>query len=121
MHAISLRSRDYKQEYLDYWNSTARLTSSGRPVDGIIACVTPFAAAERGKDGYLGTCCIFCDNLRGVTDNNLTGGTPWVNLLDYTAVTVPVTEVDSAVDIFEVDYQPISEEDRKIWKNCKSI
>ncbi|OBT64939.1 hypothetical protein VE03_05616 [Pseudogymnoascus sp. 23342-1-I1] len=98
MHAISLRSRDYQQEYLDYWNSTARLTSSGRPVDGIIACVTPFAAAERGKDGYL-------------------GGTPWVNLLDYTAVTVPVTEVDSAVDIFEVDYQPISEEDRKIWKN----
>ena len=30
---LVLRHRKYQKEYIDYWNSTAKLTSSGKPLD----------------------------------------------------------------------------------------
>lgn len=40
--------------------------------------------------------------------------TPWVNVLDYTAVVVPVTKADAAVDKPEANYQPIGDLDKAI-------
>jgi amidase len=54
LQEINILHRDYQQEYLDYWNSTATLTTSGRPVDAIITPILFFAASEPGKTNYLG-------------------------------------------------------------------
>ena len=34
----------YRRDYLDYWNSTAALTNSDRPVDAVLSPVAPIAA-----------------------------------------------------------------------------
>lgn len=34
-----------------------------------------------------------------------------VNFLDYTAITIPVTQVDKTLDLPIADYQPLSEQD----------
>ncbi|KJR81677.1 amidase [Sporothrix schenckii 1099-18] len=86
----------YRRDYMDYWNSTAALTKSGRPVDAILAPVAPGAAVE-------------LDN-----KNFHVGYTPWVNTLDYTAAVFPVTRVDPAIDVVEKDYTPLNDLDKAI-------
>ncbi|KAL4875895.1 amidase [Aspergillus karnatakaensis] len=95
IHALALRKIAYQTEYMEYWNSTAKLTMTGKPVDAIVAPVTPFASFELGK-----------------THTAAYG--PWVNVLDYTAVVVPVTTVDKAVDAREKDYVALSDIDQRI-------
>ena len=70
--ATNREIRALKKEYLDYWNSTQDKTSTGRPVDAVISPLAPFPAAWEGRYKYYGY-------------------SSWVNLLDYTSVTVPVT------------------------------
>ncbi|KAL9105334.1 MAG: hypothetical protein Q9227_009479 [Pyrenula ochraceoflavens] len=84
--------------YLDYWNSTASLTKSGKAVDGVICAVAPFAAARPGR--YYGL-----------------SYTAWVNALDWSAVAVPVTEVDKGVDRVDEGYRAVGEVDRKTWES----
>lgn len=45
----NVAKREYQKKYMDYWNSTANLTGTGRPVDAIIMPVAPFAAAKPGE------------------------------------------------------------------------
>jgi amidase len=46
--------------------------------------------------------------------------TPWVNVLDYTAIVVPVTKVDAAVDKKETNYdRPLGETDKAIHDECE--
>ena len=52
--ANNIAKRDYQKEYMEYWNSTARSTSTGRPVDAFIAPLAPFAAARPGRYDYYG-------------------------------------------------------------------
>ena len=47
--------RSWRKEYSDYWNSTASLTSTNRPIDAFICPLAPYAAARREKYGYYGT------------------------------------------------------------------
>ena len=35
--ANNIAKREYQKDYMEYWNGTARLTTTGRPVDAIIA------------------------------------------------------------------------------------
>lgn len=35
---------DYKAEYLEYWNSTSTLTSTGRPIDALLCPIAPSAS-----------------------------------------------------------------------------
>lgn len=51
--------------------------------------------------------------------NLYTGCTPWVNILDYSAIVIPVTKVDKHIDIIDDSYQPMNEDDQKTWENCK--
>ena len=40
--ANNVAKRAYQKEYMEYWNSTAELTGTGRPVDAVIAPVSLF-------------------------------------------------------------------------------
>ena len=59
--ANNIAKREYQKEYMEYWNSTARSTSTGRPVDAIIAPLAPFAAARPDRYKYYG--CTYSQNL----------------------------------------------------------
>lgn len=44
----------------------------------------------------------------------------WVNVLDYSAAILPVTNADKSVDKIDEGYVPISELDEKVHRSCKS-
>lgn len=98
--ANNVKQRQLKKEYLDYWNSTATMTSTGRPVDAIICPLAPFPAARRERYSYYAY-------------------TTWVNVLDYTSVVVPVTNVDKAIDRKDEAYKALNEVDARIQDDCK--
>ena len=50
--AVNVAKRAYQKEYMEYWNSTSSLTGTGRPVDGVIAPLAPFAAARPDMYSY---------------------------------------------------------------------
>ena len=76
---VNVAKREAQKGYMEYWNSTADVTATGRSVDAVISPVAPFAGARPGLHKYVGY-------------------TMWVNTLDYTSVVVPVTNVDKDVD-----------------------
>ncbi|KAL1610211.1 hypothetical protein SLS60_001876 [Paraconiothyrium brasiliense] len=96
--AVNVRLRNLKKEYLDYWNSTAKLSKSGRCVDAVIGPAAPWPAARPQKYSYYGY-------------------STWVNALDYTSVVVPVTEVDKEIDVVDVGYKPLDERDKKSYES----
>lgn len=100
--ANNVAQRELKKEYLDYWNSTASKTSTGKPVDAVISPAAPFAAARPRMYAYYGY-------------------STWVNLLDYTSVVVPVTDVKAELDPVDVDYKPLNAEDKICYESCESI
>ncbi|EEQ92593.2 general amidase [Blastomyces dermatitidis ER-3] len=93
--AINVTKREYQKEYMEYWNSTAELTGTGRPVDGLLCPVAVFPAARRGKTNYLNY-------------------TMFVNVLDYSSIVIPVTTADKAVDILDAGYTPLNDTDKAI-------
>ena len=98
--ATNVAKREYQKEYMDYWNSTKDLTDTGRPVDAVIAPLAPFASARPESYNYYGYSTI-------------------VNLLDYTACTVPVTTVDKDIDVADEQYRPLSDMDQSVYDSCK--
>lgn len=98
--ANNVRLRQLKKEYLDYWNSTTKLTSTGRPVDAIICPLAPFAAARPEKYTYYGY-------------------STWVNALDVTSVVVPITTVNIEVDKKNGNYTALSDLDQQIQNDCE--
>lgn len=42
---VNVQIREYRKQYIDYWNSTAELTGTGEVADAFIMPVTPFPAA----------------------------------------------------------------------------
>lgn len=98
--ATNIAKRQYQKEYMDYWNSTEKLTGTGRPADAFIAPLAPFPAARPTKYSYYGY-------------------STFVNLLDYTSCVIPVTTVDEKVDVIDQNFKPASEQDQKVWDDCK--
>ncbi|RAL15913.1 putative general amidase GmdA [Aspergillus homomorphus CBS 101889] len=92
--ALNIQKRQYQKEYLVYWNSTAALTGTGRPVDALICSTCPYAAFLPGQYKH--------------------GDTPFVNVLDYPAVVFPVTYADRVVDKAERPDVFLSEMDEVI-------
>ena len=43
----------------------------------------------------------------------------FVNVLDYTNIVIPVTTANSKIDVFDHDYQPLNERDKKNWEACE--
>lgn len=81
---LNVRKRQYQKAYLDYWNSTSKLTRSGRPVDAIICPVAPHAAVIPGRYRHVGY-------------------TSFVNVLDVTSAVIPVTHASKELDRLEND------------------
>jgi amidase len=77
--ALNVSKREYQKRYMNYWNNTAELTGTGRPVDGVISPLAPHAAVIPGQ-------------------YHTVGYSSFVNVLDYTSVAIPVTLADQAVD-----------------------
>ena len=99
--AVNIEKREAQKKYMEYWNSTAELTGTGQPVDAIISPLAPFPAAV--QNGY--------------TYYNYSS---WVNMLDYTSVVIPVTNVDKNVDKKIEDFKPVSDVDQKTQDTCES-
>lgn len=100
--AVNVAKREAQKEYMEYWNSTAELTGTGRPVDAIISPLAPFAAARPAKYTYLTY-------------------SSFVNVLDYTSVVVPVTQVDKRVDRRDEGFRAVDEVDRETQETCKFL
>lgn len=98
--AVNVRLRELKKDYMEYWNSTANLSKSGRCVDAVITPIAPWPAARPEKYSYYAY-------------------SAWVNALDYTSVIVPVTEVDKKIDVIDADYKPMDETDRECYETCE--
>jgi len=96
--ANNIDKRRLQKEYLDYWNSTVSETGTGRPVDGLISPVAPYAAARPMRYKYYGY-------------------TAFVNGLDYPSVVVPVTTADKTVDQYEGSYTPINDQDKATYED----
>ncbi|KAK2806713.1 hypothetical protein FQN50_005707 [Emmonsiellopsis sp. PD_5] len=91
--ATNVAKREYQKSYMEYWNSTAELTGTGRPVDGLFCPTAPFAASRQGKNFYVNY-------------------TSFVNVLDYSSIVIPVTLADKTVDVKESDFSPLSDQDK---------
>lgn len=97
--AINVAKREYQKQYMDYWNSTAELTGTGRPVDGLFCPLAPHAAVIPGQYGS-------------------PGYTVFVNVLDYTSVSIPVTFADKTVDSVPAN-KSVSDLDQNVDWNCE--
>lgn len=97
--ATNVRIREYRKRYLDYWNSTTAVTGTGRPADAFISPLAPFAAARPAKYKHYAYSAA-------------------INVLDYTAVAMPVTCVDKTIDIADTDYEALSKKDEECHLNC---
>ena len=52
---VNVEKRKYQKEYMDYWNSTAKVSASGRVVDAVICATAPYVAPRIGRYDYYGT------------------------------------------------------------------
>ena len=59
INANNVAKRKYQKEYLEYWNDSATLSGTGRPVDAIIAPCAPFSVARPGRFKHYGYTSIF--------------------------------------------------------------
>ncbi|KAK5679947.1 hypothetical protein LTS10_007895 [Elasticomyces elasticus] len=96
--AANITQREIQKEYMEYWNSTAEISGTGRPVDAVISPLAPFPAARPQQYNYYGY-------------------SVWVNVLDYTSVVIPVTTVDKSVDKKAEDFKAVNETDQKTQDN----
>lgn len=99
---VNVAKREAQKAYMEYWNPTAELTGTGRPVDAVISPLAPFAAARPAKYTYLTY-------------------SSFVNVLDYTSVVVPVTQVDKNVDKKNESFKAVDEVDQETQDNCKFL
>jgi amidase len=92
--ANNVDKRNFQKRYMEYWNSTAEQTDTGKPVDGVICPLAPYPAARPKLYKYYGY-------------------SVWVNGLDYTSVVIPVTNSEKS-DKYEDGYCAINEQDKDV-------
>lgn len=91
--AVHLKKWAFQSEYLE--QLCLMEEKLGREIDAIIAPITPTAAIRHNQFKYYGYASV-------------------INLLDYSAVVVPVNFADKAIDKKVEDYKPLSELDAKV-------
>ncbi|KIW92858.1 uncharacterized protein Z519_06707 [Cladophialophora bantiana CBS 173.52] len=96
---LTLQGLEYETQYSDYWNPTAE-EDGECIVDAVIMPVAPHAAVIPGK--YYHTAC-----------------TEALNLLNYSAVVIPIAKADKNIDVFDDSYQPLNATDRLNWEGCR--
>ncbi|GAB1317295.1 amidase [Madurella fahalii] len=88
-----IHMREYRDRYNDYWMSSATKTHTGRPVEAVIAPVTPYAAVLPGNFKY-------------------SRYTSFLNVLDFVNIVIPVTFANKDIDQVSSDYRPLTDKDR---------
>ncbi|GAA5983556.1 hypothetical protein JCM10908_000333 [Rhodotorula pacifica] len=83
-----------QQKFLDKWLATAKETSTGRPIDGLLTPPAPITACLPGNNRHVGYTTFF-------------------NLLDLPALVFPVTKVNPEKDVADPNFKALSEEDDK--------
>ncbi|KAJ7193376.1 general amidase [Mycena pura] len=96
---VQKKKRDLRQEYLKHWEDTISQTGTGRPVDAIISPMAPYTAPPHGL-------------------NWTAEYTMWCNLLDYSAVIIPVSKVDQSLDVKRPRSEFYTKEDRDNYEKC---
>jgi len=86
--------RQIREEYLELWEDSVKMTGTGRPLDAIISPVAPYAAPPHGLN----------------RDSSYTS--VW-NALDYPSYSFPVTRVDPALDPKRSAHRFLSVRDQK--------
>ncbi|KAL2865945.1 amidase signature domain-containing protein [Aspergillus lucknowensis] len=96
--ARTVALREYRKAYLDYWESTADETGTGRAVDALIAPVHHGPPPAKGKVRYMGYTCAF-------------------NVLDYSASVIPVTRARKDVDVYTEGYSALNPMDKMAYED----
>lgn len=87
------------RKFLKRWMDTAKVTKNGKPIDAIIAPVTPWPGSPLDKFGrYVGYTSVF-------------------NALDYSVGIVPVTRANKDLDPADTSYTPRNVKEKFIWSN----
>lgn len=93
-HNLTLQGIAYETAYSDYWNSTG--VDDGQLVDAVIMPAAPHAGVLPGKFFHATY-------------------TAAINVLDYSAVVIPVTKANASIDKADPNYMPLNETDEKNW------
>ncbi|KAI9739657.1 MAG: hypothetical protein M1834_006375 [Cirrosporium novae-zelandiae] len=92
---LNIEKRTAQEQYIDKWNTT--LSSSGRPVDAILMPVMPHTAVPHRSCRWVGYTKIW-------------------NVLDYTALSFPVSKVSTDMDpLTPPEYKPRNALDEWNW------
>ncbi|KAK3307120.1 amidase signature domain-containing protein [Chaetomium strumarium] len=91
---LTIEGLEYEAAYSDYWNSTA--AEDGQIVDAVIMPAAPHAAVIPGK-------------------YHSPAYTEVINVLNYSAVAIPVTKADKSIDVVDKSYVPLSDHDKLNW------
>lgn len=60
------------------------------------------------------------DGIRYTLTPKTVAYTECINLLNYSVCVIPVSTANKDIDVFDKDYIPLNENDRKNWEACKS-
>ncbi len=112
------RRTEFQQGYQEYWNTTKAMTSSQRPVNGVIMPVASTAAVQGSNFTYFGLTRlpIVESMLKYVSAYSAIA-----NLLDYSTGSSPMTFANKALDPEMPNYQFISDDGRTIWEKCEYL
>ncbi|KAI0361660.1 general amidase [Trametes cingulata] len=92
---LNKERRALRKAHLDRWEATISETGTGRPIDGLICPVAPYAAVPHGQTRSSIYTVIW-------------------NTMDAPALVIPVTKVDPRVDVKPAREEFWSEEDRVV-------
>lgn len=114
---IQKKKKDIRQAYLNHWEDTVAATGTGRPVDAIIAPVAAYTAPPHGYNKYAAYCTR--QDFTYLECRSADYTTVW-NLLDYSALVIPVSKADETVDAKKPPHQFYGERDETNYKLCTS-
>ena len=95
----------------------------GQLVDTVIMPVAPHAAVIPGKYYHTGRIRLSMrvqagHDIESDTTVNI-AYTEAINLMDFSVAVIPVTKADKSIDLFDHDYEPLNDDDRKNWEACE--
>ncbi len=93
--ANNMALREWRKQYMNYWNSTAELTDIEKSVNDVIIAVALFAIALS-------------------LDYTYYEYFTFVNALDYISVVISVTTMDKSIDVVNHFYESLNKIDKII-------
>lgn len=78
--------------------------------------VAPHAAVIPGKYYHTGQSNSYERILAALTIE--AAYTEAINLMNYSAIVIPVTQADEKIDVFDDSYEPLGDKDRLNWQSC---